>query len=231
MGINLGHSGCNTRYASRNLMQMRYKKYVSGAKSKSNPRLIIIDTLGKIRGSRTENDTAYESDYRAVSELQELAGEIGLAVLLVHHVRKMEADDPIDTVSGTLGLTGAADTVLVLSRKSDGVTLYGRGRDIAEVETAMSFSKENYRWSILGAPADVRRSDERKWILERLQTANVPFTPQKMAELAGFSHDAARQMLIRMAAAGEVKKLKRGSYAHNDYVEPSHNSHNVTTQV
>jgi hypothetical protein len=62
----------------------------------------------------------------------------------------MDADDPLDTVSGTLGFTGAADSVLVLNRDSQGVTFYGRGRDIEEIETAVQFDRELCRWNILG---------------------------------------------------------------------------------
>jgi hypothetical protein len=69
---------------------------------------------------------------------------------VVHHDRKAEADDPFDTVSGSLGLTGAADTILILKRQTGGVTLYARGRDIEERETALHFEKTTCRWSILG---------------------------------------------------------------------------------
>jgi regulator of RNase E activity RraA len=60
----------------------------------------------------------------------------------------MEAEDPLEAISGTNGVTGAADAVLVLARGSKGTTLYGRGRDIEEIETAMRF--DGGRWSVLG---------------------------------------------------------------------------------
>ena len=68
------------------------------------PRLIILDTLAGVRGDRNNKDTTYEGDYRALGELQKWAGEAGLGVLILHHTRKMESEDPIDSVSGTLGL-------------------------------------------------------------------------------------------------------------------------------
>ena len=61
--------------------------------------------------------------------------------------------------------TGAADTVLVLARDAQGTTLYGRGRDIEEVETAMTFDRTTGLWTVLGAASDVRRSDQRQIIL------------------------------------------------------------------
>src|SRR5262249_14737505 len=71
------------------------------------PRLIIIDTLAMVRAKQTQ----YDADYYAVVELRTLANECGIAVVVVHHLRKMDADDAFDTVSGTLGLTGAPDTI------------------------------------------------------------------------------------------------------------------------
>jgi RecA-family ATPase len=73
------------------------------------PVMIVIDVFAKVRAGNTKNTPLYEADYGSVVALQELAIERGIAVVLAHHDRKMEAEDPFDTVSGTLGLTGAAD--------------------------------------------------------------------------------------------------------------------------
>jgi hypothetical protein len=47
-------------------------------------------------------------------------------------------------------VSGAADAVLVLNRDSKGTTLYERGRDIEEIETAMRF--DGGRWSVRVTP-------------------------------------------------------------------------------
>jgi RecA-family ATPase len=75
----------------------------------SDARLIVVDVLAKVRGMAGK-EWAYEADYKVLSGLQALAGRYGVAIVVVHHTRKMEADDPFDSVSGTRGLTGAADT-------------------------------------------------------------------------------------------------------------------------
>jgi len=74
--------------------------------SQPEPRLVVIDTLARVRDPKGAQESSYEADYAAVSELKALADEKGVAIVLVHHVRKMAADDPLDTVSGTTGLTG-----------------------------------------------------------------------------------------------------------------------------
>ena len=113
----------------------------------SNPRLVIIDVFLKVRPPRKKGEDAYAADYEAVTPLQRYASEHRLAIVLVTHTRKMEAEDPLEAISGTNGVTGAADAVLVLARGTKGTTLYGRGRDIEEIETAMRF--DGGRWSIL----------------------------------------------------------------------------------
>ena len=75
---------------------------------------------------------------------------------MVHHTRKMAAEDPFETVSGTNGFTGAADTILILDKSSQGTTLYARGRDIEEIETALLFDKPSGTWLAQGPTAEVR---------------------------------------------------------------------------
>ena len=70
-------------------------------------RLIIIDTLQKVReigGDRY----SYASDYEIVTKLKTFSDRYGICLLVVHHTRKMEAEDSFDMISGTNGLLGAA---------------------------------------------------------------------------------------------------------------------------
>ncbi len=109
--------------------------------SVAKPVLIVVDTLEKFRPETKVHTPAYSSDYLAIAGLHKLAHARGIAIVVIHHVRKMEAEDPFDMVSGTNGLTGAADTILILRRLAGNVTLHARGRDIEERETACRFDK------------------------------------------------------------------------------------------
>ena len=108
--------------------------------SVERPRLVIIDTLAMVRMPNRKDTSTYDADYAAVKELRDLALKYGIAIVLVHHLRKAEADDPFDTISGTLGLTGAPDTIMILSRDQNrGTTLRAKGRDLVEIEKAVRF--------------------------------------------------------------------------------------------
>ncbi|MCO5145541.1 MAG: AAA family ATPase [Aquamicrobium sp.] len=177
-----------------------------------NPRLVVIDTLAMVRPAKKRTQDSYEADYAALSPLQRWSGEHGLAVVVVTHVRKMEASDPLEMISGTNGLTGAADSILVLNRDADGPKLYGRGRDIEELEKALRF--DNGRWSVLGDVDEVKRSAERRAVLAALDDAVGPMTPAEIAKVIGKPKGNLNVLLTKMVKDGEVVKVAYGLYAH-----------------
>ncbi len=185
--------------------------------SVEKPRLIVVDVLAMFRPASGGRENLYEADYHAIKGLQALASEYSVAIVVVHHTRKGGSEgDPFEKVSGTLGLTGAADTTIVLDRDGNGATLYGRGRDIEEIESAVEFNKGDCRWFVMGQASEVRRSDERTQIINALKEAAQPMSPREVTDLTGLSYDNVRQLLTRMSAAGEITRVGRGQYRHND---------------
>ena len=189
----------------------------SWAGSVSDPRLVIVDVLAQFRGGRANTESQYEADYVAVKGLQEIAGDLQIGIIIVHHVRKGAGEtDPFEKVSGTLGLTGAADTTIVLDRDSAGCTLYCRGRDIQEYERAVTFDKFDCRWIAQGDVANVRRTDERAAILDVLQDADDVMTVKDIQTATAMNRNACDQLLFKMAKEGQITKVKRGQYIHPD---------------
>lgn len=178
--------------------------------SVSDPKLIVVDTLSMIRPPKKGNQDAYAADYEAISPLQRYASEHRLAIVVVHHVRKAEAEDPLEAVSGTNGLTGAADTTLVLNRGADGTKLYGRGRDIEEIEKAIRFDKGV--WEVLGNAEDVKRSEQRRQILQVLTDATMVLTPTEICTEAGMKETNVKYLLRAMVKSGEAEKVGYGQY-------------------
>ena len=111
--------------------------------------LVIIDTLQMIRG--TNYDNTYANDYRDIGVLKTLADKCRIAILLVHHLRKMNDDDPMNMISGTTGLSGATDSNFVLrksQRRENTATLYCTGRDIEYRELTLERNAENV-WELV----------------------------------------------------------------------------------
>ena len=187
-------------------------EWISAAKT---PRLVILDTLAGVKPIRT--NSGYAEDYESLAQLHRLANDVGIGILVLHHTRKAEAEDPLDTISGTLGLAGCADTALVLAGTSQGLTLYVRGRDIEEAEHAVSFDKEQCRWVVVGAAAEVLMSDTRKVIQRVLKETPEPMGPTDIADATGLKENVVRQRLSGMSRDGEVRKVGRGLYTHPDH--------------
>jgi hypothetical protein len=192
---------------------------ISWCKAAPSPALVILDTLASVRPDRAARDTSYEGDYRALEEVHRFTGEKAIGAIALHHTRKMEADDPFDTISGTLGLIGCADTGLVLARGGQGTSLYIRGRDVEESEHAIIFNKDTCRWSILGEAAEVRRSDTRNKILAALLEAKSEMAPQDLAHATNIAVNTIHQRLPGMLADGEVIQLRKGKYCHPSCAE------------
>jgi hypothetical protein len=192
-------------------------------------RIVIIDTLATVRPAGKRGESDYVADYAALRGLQGLAGELGIAIVVVHHVRKAEAEDPFDTVSGSTGLTGAADATLILTKRTGdgGCVLYGRGRDLAEFELAVEFDTDTCRWRDLGDPMEAFASDTRQKIFTAIKAGKR--TPAAITEMTGISADNARQTLGRMVTVGDLTKEGRGLYhIKSNPLTPCHNSHIVT---
>jgi hypothetical protein len=202
-------------------------------KSKKQPRLVWIDTLPKIRPLLGRNEQAYAADYRAIEGIQKLCGEYGIGAVLNCHLRKAASeDDPFDDVNGTLGLTGAADTIIIMKRHSGMMKIYVRGRDIEEAELAAQFNRETCRWRIVGEAEDVFRSQERQAIVAALKDApkggdgnpEAMSVSQIMAATERTDRNALYQLLYRMNKDGEVSALGQGRYSLPPKGDPSNAS-------
>jgi hypothetical protein len=176
-------------------------------------RLVAVDTLAKIR-PRTRGQNVYQEDYAALEELLPLAAEHEVAIVVVHHTRKMAAADPLDEISGSTGLTGGVDGVLVLKRdrgKADAV-LHVDGRDIEEpAEYALKWDAETAGWTIVGDAEEYRMSEERKEILGVLVEAGEFLGPGEVADVLGKPRNTIKQRLWHMAQDRQVDN-RNGKY-------------------
>lgn len=111
-------------------------------------RLVIIDTLQMVRAPSGES--LYAADYGDPSKLKRVADDCGIAVVVIHHTRKMGDSDALNTISGTTGITGCADSTLVLHRQARGLgdaTIAITGRDVGFQELKLCF--KDCRWELV----------------------------------------------------------------------------------
>ena len=110
--------------------------------------LVIIDTLQMVRPA---HDATYANDYRDLSVLKRLADKHGIAILLIHHLRKEKAEDVFHRISGTTAISGAVDSSFTLveeKRGSGRARLTCVGRDIEYRELELRRGEENV-WELV----------------------------------------------------------------------------------
>jgi len=122
-------------------------------------KLVIIDTLQKVRGKMSKEDTLYGNEYRQMAAVKDFADKHKICLLFVHHLRKMADDsDVFNMISGSTALMGATDTILILSKKKrtdENATLSVTGRDIEQNELVVAFDRSKYKWEVEGTVEEI----------------------------------------------------------------------------
>jgi DNA-binding CsgD family transcriptional regulator len=148
-----------------------------------------------------------------------------MTFLVNHHDRKGEADDFVDAVSGTHGLAGSADAVVVVHRPRHEQTgvLRVTGRDVPEAEYAVVFGPTG--WSLDG-PDPTTAADQARRLRATRGLAD------RSAEIVGFvaahpegvrpaevvlalriERATVDTYLGRLVKAGRIRRAARGVYA------------------
>lgn len=150
-------------------------------------KLVFIDTFQKVRSP--SGDSIYAADYGDFSALKAVADKHSLAMMVVHHTRKMADEDIMNTVSGSSGITGSADSIWVLKRASRGVgdaTLTVTGRDVEFRELKLAL--RDCRWNL------IERTSE-----EELEERDVPSCVLRVLEFMN-----AREEDVWSGSVGEL---------------------------
>ena len=137
--------------------------------------LIIIDTLQMVRGAY---DQTYANDYRDLSALKKVADAHGVAILLIHHLRKEYAEDKFSRISGTTAISGAVDTSMMLvedERGSCEATLYCIGRDIEYGELELKRDDNNV-WQLICDHRSLPEGGPLVFLLSELMRERNEFT-------------------------------------------------------
>jgi hypothetical protein len=132
------------------------------AEEVARPKLVVLDTLARVEPEMGEDNKrgVYAGNYAMMARYKRWADEHHVAVLAVMHDRKGDsgasktgmAADPFTKISGTRGLTGAADTLMFLEsiRGTRTGELHITGRDVAE--QSLELQKVGPLWSAITQP-------------------------------------------------------------------------------
>lgn len=178
-------------------------------------RLVILDTLARIRPYSRGSSGGYQEDYEAVRPLVRLAGDHGVAIVVVTHTRKASATDVLDEINATTGLMGGVDGFLIFKteRGKAEATMYVEGREIEESgELKLRWDRHLHGWMLLGEAEETRLTEQRRAILDALSYAGEPIGPKEIAGCAGIPHGSVRNLLGALMVDGRVERTGRGRY-------------------
>jgi hypothetical protein len=187
------------------------------ARARPDARLVVVDVFAKVRPQATGRNM-YDEDYAAVGPLQQLAARRGLAVVVVHHMNRSDAEDVFDLINGSNGIGGAADGVLALvyERGQQDATLKISGRDIEDdAALKLRWDHTTAQWILLGKAEEIEANEARKEILDLLRIEKRPLTPRLAGDLLGKTepkeYAAVKQLMYRMRKDGELVSVS-GAY-------------------
>lgn len=145
-GISNLHFATQSKALNQGLEEQLHKF----VKKHEDARLIIIDTLQKVR-EVSGDKLSYGNDYEIVTKLKRFSDQYGICLLVVHHTRKMESSDSFDMISGTNGLLGAADGAFIMQkekRTENKAVLEVAGRDQQDQRLFLNFNREQCVWEL-----------------------------------------------------------------------------------
>lgn len=200
------------------------------ASHKTEEPLVILDTYAKYRAvvPRQTGESEYDRDSRIASNLKACVDKYdGATLIIVHHTRKMKADDFAETVSGSQGTAGIADEIMKISRsrgQTDGL-LQVSARDAAEGEYKIQFDNETGLWTLAGNTLADAASAAKEWqqndvvgdlmasIIKYVNSMPDGVTPSQVDQYFGLPKGTAATYLKRAADRGLIRRISRGKYA------------------
>ena len=181
----------------------------------NNPRMVVLDTWAKSKDAGDKRLNAYEQDVRLVSSIKRLADQYHLCLVLIHHLNKLKVGDEnwLESLSGSMGLSGTADAILSLKRDmgQDNAILKRTGRDFENTDDlALVWTLEG--WVNNGPAKGKTLTEERQEIIRSIVAAGEPVSPSYIADVLGKKPGSVRVMLHKMVQTGLISRTSNNRY-------------------
>ncbi len=181
-------------------------------------KLVVIDTAAKVAPkAKSKSLNAYENDSIIMGRIKALADKHGICVLIVTHLNKLKSSnrDPFDSITGSTGQFGTADTALLLvrTRGADAAKLMTTGRDIDGNVYALRWLQPGWTCSGIDHSSEVSKvTPERQAILELLKQEGRALPPREISNLLQKNHSTTKNLLLKMVRDGFLVRVGVGEY-------------------
>jgi predicted transcriptional regulator len=178
-------------------------------------RLVVIDTLKKVRDQPKQGQGVYDAEYEALQPLAELAQRRRVAILVVYHFNKRgeAGDDRYDAISGSTGLTAVVDATLGLFRKRGQADAWLgiSSRDGEEGKIALQWDAPGCVWKDMGDADEYQASRNEQRIMDILPDGPEGCTPTEVADEISMNRNTVKSILRRLSLKG-LLLTKKGRY-------------------
>jgi len=175
--------------------------------------VVIVDTYGRFVGRRPQGDV-FGFDYEVGERFKQLCEVHSVSVMVTHHTRKGAGaeEDWLDVVSGSAGITAAADAIWYITRTRggrDGI-LRITGNDMEEIEKPVVLGSDMvWRFNDAISPGQGRHTGTPRLVLDHLHRV-AEDSARGIAEALGAQQNTVHVALQRLAADGLVEVARRG---------------------
>lgn len=142
--------------------------------------VVFIDTMA--RALPTMGGGKYTADLNYIGAVHALAEDLGIAIVFIHHTNKGEHADAADSISGTNGVAGSCDWMMIVFRDNDPETKQRLSTGRLVCNSRYMSEDELLRW--------VKLSDSGFWELD-------------------FERESAEEMKKRVAREREIPRCVR----------------------
>lgn len=186
-------------------------------------KLIFLDILNRILGNhksslRGASDGGYHETYDMLFPLKLLAKRLGIAIVIAHHLKKVESESEFDDFMGSTALGGVCDSMIVIKkvfRKEYQGILSWQGRAIRDTKPlALRFHEASMTLNVIGEVDGCAMSEVQQKVLAELVAHGKSLGLSELHKRCGDGKDYAafKQTIYRMSQNGLIEKGDRGEY-------------------
>lgn len=177
--------------------------------------LVIVDVM-QMLWPMDADANSYQETYKVLSPLRQMANDLGVMIVLVTHRRKMQAEDYLDGVIGSVGIAANADVVfsLIRTRGEQEAILHIDGNDIESKKIALCFNSDPLGFSVGRASAEeIGLTPERREILEVIRQRGGKARTHEIAMAIGKKDDNTTHQLDNLESRGLLVKSGYGEWS------------------
>lgn len=173
----------------------------------TNPSAVIIDIVANVMPAPGKGN-AYQEENKALAPLRDYANRHGIAVVMIHHTKQGDREDPLERASGSNAMTSVPNQAYILDGKEGDkiLTLYARGHDIEERKIAVSRDAAGW-FTNLGDATIVTLKASRRKIAATIAAHGAPMTLGDIANETDIKYATVRQTCRRMVTDGQLMQV------------------------